>query len=123
MPPIPTHDGFVLLGTLVGVAVWLHESRRRDVLDERLVWVLVGALVCGAIGARLSTLWRYVDVTPDPTATGFLVASGRSILGGLAGAYAGVLLTKRLIGYREPTGTCSLPRSRWAWRSGAGVAS
>lgn len=101
---MPTHEGFVLLGTLAGLAVWLYESRRRDLLDERLVWVLVGALVCGALGARLSTLWRYVDVTPDPTVTGFLVASGRSILGGLAGAYAGVLLTKRLMGYREPTG-------------------
>ena len=109
MPPIPTHDGFVLLGTLAGLAVWLYESRRREVLDDRLVWVLVGALVCGALGARLSTVWRYVDVTPDPTVTGFMVASGRSILGGLAGAYAGVLLTKRLIGYRAPTGDVFAP--------------
>ncbi|HEY3280301.1 MAG TPA: prolipoprotein diacylglyceryl transferase family protein [Gemmatimonadales bacterium] len=109
MPPSATHDGFVLLGTLAGLAVWLYESRRRQVLDERLVWILVGALVCGAIGARLSTVWRYVALEPAPSVGGFLLTSGRSILGGLAGAYAGVLLTKRLVGYREPTGDVFAP--------------
>lgn len=109
MQPVQVHDGFVLLGTLAGVAVCLHESRRRGMLDERMLWILVGALVCGAVGARLSEVWRYVAVVPDPSVRGFVVAGGRSILGGLAGAYAGVLLTKKLIGYREPTGDAFAP--------------
>ena len=109
MPPIAIHDGFVLLGTLAGLAVCLYESRRRGMLDERMLWIIVGALVCGAVGARLSSLWRYVAVAPDPSPRGFLIAGGRSILGGLAGAYAGVLLTKRLIGYRDPTGDAFAP--------------
>jgi prolipoprotein diacylglyceryltransferase len=50
-----------------------------------------------------------VAVASDPSLSGFLLAGGRSILGGLAGAYAGVLLTKRLIGYREPTGDAFAP--------------
>jgi phosphatidylglycerol---prolipoprotein diacylglyceryl transferase len=109
MPPELTHDAFVLLGVLAALAVCLHESRRRSVLDERMLWIIVGALVCGAVGARLSTLWRYVSLAPDPSVRGFLIAGGRSILGGLAGAYAGVLLTKRFIGYREPTGDVFAP--------------
>jgi prolipoprotein diacylglyceryl transferase len=109
MQPVQVHDGFVLLGTLAGVAACLHESRRREMLDERMLWILVGALVCGAVGARLSTLWRYMALAPEPSVRGFLIVGGRSILGGLAGAYAGVLLTKRLIGYREPTGDAFAP--------------
>jgi len=109
MPSIPTHDGFVLLGTLAGLVVWLHEARRRAILDERLVWILIGALLCGALGARLSVIWRYISIDPAPTPSGFLLASGRSILGGLTGAYAGVLLTKRLVGYQAPTGDVFAP--------------
>jgi len=55
-------------------------------LDERMLWILAGALVCGAIGARLSEVWRYVAVAPEPSVRGFVIAGGRSILGGLAGA-------------------------------------
>jgi phosphatidylglycerol---prolipoprotein diacylglyceryl transferase len=109
MQPALLHDFFVLLGTLAGLAICLHESRRRGMLDERMLWIIVGALVCGAVGAKLSTLWRYVAVAPDPSVRGFFIAGGRSILGGLGGAYAGVLLTKRLIGYREPTGDAFAP--------------
>ncbi|PYP13275.1 MAG: diacylglyceryl transferase [Gemmatimonadetes bacterium] len=60
--PVPTHDFFVLLGALAGVAVFVHEARRRHMLDERLLWVLAGSLVCGAAAARLSALWRYAAV-------------------------------------------------------------
>lgn len=109
MPSIPIHDGLLLVGTLAGLIVWLHEARRRSLLDERLIWILIGALVCGALGARLSVLWRYVSIDPSPSAGGFFLASGRSILGGLTGAYAGVLLTKRLVGYRAPTGDVFAP--------------
>jgi phosphatidylglycerol:prolipoprotein diacylglycerol transferase len=106
---VPTHDFFVLLGVLAGLLVFLPEARRRNMLDERILWIVVGALLCGAVAARLSALWRYVVVAPEPTLRGFLVGGGRSILGGLAGAYAGVLLTKRLVGYRAPTGDLFAP--------------
>lgn len=109
MPPELTHDSFVLLGVLAALSVCLHESRRRRLLDERMLWIIVGALACGAVGARLSAVWRYATVAAEPSARSFLLAGGRSILGGLAGAYAGVLLTKRLIGYREPTGDVFAP--------------
>ena len=107
--PIPTHDFFVLLGALAGVAVFVHEARRRHMLDERLLWVLAGSLVCGAVAARLSALWRYTALAPDPSLVEFVTRGGRSILGGLAGAYAGALGTKRLLGYPRPTGDVFAP--------------
>ncbi len=107
--PVPTHDFFVLLGALAGVAVFVHEARRRHMLDERLLWVLAGSLVCGAVAARLSALWRYTALAPDPSLVEFVTRGGRSILGGLAGAYAGALVTKRLLGYPRPTGDVFAP--------------
>ncbi len=107
--PIPTHDFFVLLGVLAGVALVFHEARRRDMLDDRLLLILAGSLVCGAAAARLSALWRYAAVAPDPSVVEFVTRGGRSILGGLAGAYAGALVTKRLIGYPRPTGDVFAP--------------
>jgi prolipoprotein diacylglyceryl transferase len=107
--PVPTHDFFVLLGVLAGVAVFLYEARRRAVLDDRLFVILAASLLCGALGARLSALWRYAALAPDPSLAEFLARGGRSILGGLAGAYAGALLAKRLIGYTQPTGDVFAP--------------
>src|SRR2546427_4704244 len=107
--PIPTHDFFVLLGVLAGVALVFHEARRRDMLDDRLLLILAGSRVCGAATARLSALWRYAAGAPDPWVVEFVTRGGRSILGGLAGAYAGALVTKRLIAYPRPTGDVFAP--------------
>lgn len=107
--PVPTHDFFVLLGVLTGVALFLYEAQRRDMLDDRLLVILAGSLVCGAIAARVSALWRYTTLAPDPSLVEFVTRGGRSILGGLAGAYAGALVTKRLLGYGRPTGDVFAP--------------
>ncbi|HSK74865.1 MAG TPA: prolipoprotein diacylglyceryl transferase family protein [Thermoanaerobaculia bacterium] len=99
----------MMLGTAAAVAVFVAEGRRRGRLDDRLFAVLVGSLVCGALAAKLSTAWRYLASAPDPSLLGMLVSGGKSVLGGLAGAYLGALLTKRLIGYRDSTGDVFAP--------------
>src|SRR5260370_36534875 len=122
--PISTHDFFVLLGVLAGVVLVFHEARRRDMLDDRLLLILAGSLVCGAAAARLSALWRYAAVAPDPSVVEFVTRGGRSIPGGLPGPHAGALVTKRLIGYPRPTsdvfapsGATALSRRAWGWLS------
>lgn len=107
--PVPTHGFFVLAGVLAATAVFVHEARRRRMLDERLVGVIAGTLFCGAVGARLSTLWLYIEVAPEPSALGALVEGGKSILGGLAGAYLGAVLFKGIMGYGERTGDLFAP--------------
>lgn len=106
---IATHDTFVLLGVITAALVFRIEAARRGALSERMVWIVAGALVTGAVGARLSTVWLYAANTPDPSVWGLIVHGGRSILGGLAGAYAGVLLTKRIVGSRGHTGDLFAP--------------
>lgn len=106
---VPTHGFFVLLGVFVATIVFVYEARRRQVLDERIVGVIAGTLFCGAIGAKLSTLWIYLEATETPNLLGVLVDGGKSILGGLTGAYLGALLFKRILGYRERTGDLFAP--------------
>lgn len=107
--PVPTHGFFVLLGVLAATAVFFYEARRRRMLDERILGVVVGTLLCGAVGAKLSTLWVYLEVAPEPSLLGVLIDGGKSILGGLAGAYLGAHLSKRVLGYRERTGDLFAP--------------
>lgn len=109
VPGVNLHGLFELAGIAVAVAFFLRAARTRRRLDDELVAILLGALICGAAFARLSVLGRYLEVAAEPSLVGFLVAGGQSVLGGLAGAYVGVLLTKRLIGYRLGTGDLFAP--------------
>jgi phosphatidylglycerol:prolipoprotein diacylglycerol transferase len=107
--PVLTHDLLSLLGLVVAVGVFVIDIRRRGLLRERRLWWMVyGALLGGAIGAKAATAWRYV-VADGPTLPGVLLDGGKSVVGGLAGAYLGALLVKRLLGYRRPTGDLFAP--------------
>jgi phosphatidylglycerol---prolipoprotein diacylglyceryl transferase len=107
--PASTHDVFVLLGTAAATIVFFYEARRRRMLSEQMLWIALGALLGGALLARLSTAWEYIAFAPEPSLLGVLERGGKSILGGLAGAYFGAILTKRLVGYHEPTGDLFAP--------------
>lgn len=101
---VPTHTFFVVLGAAVALTVFALESRRRGVSNNALWTVAAGALLGGAIFAKASTAWRYVAESEGFSLQGILVHGGKSVVGGLAGAYFGAILTKRLLGYREKTG-------------------
>jgi phosphatidylglycerol---prolipoprotein diacylglyceryl transferase len=106
---IPTHELFVLLGAIAAAAIFFRETWRRQLVDERLLWIVAGTLIAGAVGAKLATVWRYVELTGDHSIEGMVFRGGRSILGGLAGAYVGAIATKRLVGYPKKTGDLFAP--------------
>lgn len=106
---IPSHGVFVALGLLVGLAVFLLEARRRDAWDERLIPVLAGVAVGGAIGGRGAGM---LDAATSDGVGAMAWAwqnGGRSILGGLSGAYIGALIGKRYSGYPHRTGDLFAP--------------
>jgi len=107
--PVPTHDFFTVLGLLAGTALVVIEARRRGRADRAMATIVVGALAGAALGTRAGNWWLYLTRTVHPTLPGLLVDSGKSVLGGLTGAYLGVLVTKRLIGYRAHTGDIFAP--------------
>jgi prolipoprotein diacylglyceryl transferase len=106
---VPSHDALVLLGVLAGAAVFFREAGRRGVMSEQLLWIVAGALAGGAVGAKLATVWRYVALTGDISVVGLALRGGRSILGGLTGAYVGAVATKRLVRYTRSTGDLFAP--------------
>ncbi len=106
---VPTHEFFIGIGVLAAGAVLLYEARRQGELDDRFLWILAGALIGGAVFAKLGTAWRYLHEAPDPSLTGLWLHGGRSVLGGLAGAYLGAVVAKRIVGYRLSTGDLFAP--------------
>lgn len=104
---LPTHEFFVALGVAVAAAVYVFEARRRGVLSEQTAWVVVGALVGGAILAKVGSAWRFVGT--GSSVSDLYMYGGRSILGGLTGAYFGAIVAKRIVGYRRSTGDLFAP--------------
>ncbi|MGH3724022.1 MAG: prolipoprotein diacylglyceryl transferase [Mycobacterium sp.] len=106
---IGVHGLFVGLGVLVAAAVFAFEARRRGAPAEQSLIAVAGALVGGAIGMRLSGWIEHVNPALNPSLSEAWMFGSRSIIGGLLGAYAGVLAAKRLIGYRVKTGDLFAP--------------
>ncbi len=106
---VDTHGFFVGLGVIAATLVFVHEARRRGHNDERLLIVVTGALVGGALFMRLGTWTQHLDLRENATLAEQWAYGNRSILGGLVGAWLGVHVAKRLCGYRLRTGDLFAP--------------
>ncbi|WP_392544747.1 prolipoprotein diacylglyceryl transferase [Oryzobacter telluris] len=106
---LPTHEVFVALGVLAAALVFVVEARRRGHTDERLVWVVIGALLGGAVLMRMGTWLQHVQLRDNAGAVEQWTYGNRSVLGGLVGAWLGVHVAKRLVGYRMRTGDLFAP--------------
>jgi phosphatidylglycerol---prolipoprotein diacylglyceryl transferase len=106
---VDTHGFFVGLGVLAAAIVFVSEARRRGHTDDRLLVVVTGALVGGALFMRLGTWLQHVDLRDNATLAEQWAYGNRSILGGLVGAWLGVHVAKRLSGYRLRTGDLFAP--------------
>jgi phosphatidylglycerol---prolipoprotein diacylglyceryl transferase len=107
--PTVTHDVFVALGVLAATLVFVAEVQRRGITDDRIWAVVAGALLGGAVFARLGTWLEHLDPRRNASLVEQWLYGNRSILSGLVGAYAGAVLVKRLVGYRERTGDLFAP--------------
>jgi phosphatidylglycerol:prolipoprotein diacylglycerol transferase len=106
---IGSHPFFVGLGVLLAGLVVAIEARRRRLWCEELLIAVAGGLVGGALGMRASGLVRSLDPASDPSLLTAWQYGAKSVLGGLTGAYLGVLVGKRLAGYRVRTGDVFAP--------------
>ena len=107
--PQVIHNLFVALGFLAGGVLFMRNVRRVGAWDDRFYAMFVGILIGGALGARLSAL---VDGIANGGPRGLVLAweyGGLSILGGLAGAYVGAQIGKRISGYPGHTGNYFAP--------------
>ncbi len=107
--PTAIHAVFVAAGVAVAAAVFAVEARRRDTTDERILYVVTGALVGGALFMRLGTWVQHLDPGENASLVSQWFYGNRSVLGGLVGAWLGVHVAKRLVGYRMRTGDLFAP--------------
>lgn len=106
---VDVHNVFVALGVSAALLVFSYEARRRGAVNEQSVVAAAGALIGGAIGMRLTGWMRHLDFSANPSLAQAWQFGSRSILGGLLGAYLGVLIAKRIGGYRGKTGDLFAP--------------
>jgi len=106
---VPAHGLFVGLGVVAAVVVFVSEARRRGHTDDRLLIVVTGALVGGALAMRLGTWLQHVDLRANASFVEQWAYGNRSVLSGLVGAWLGVHVAKRLCGYRLRTGDLFAP--------------
>lgn len=107
--PAIIHSLFVGLGFVTGGLIFIRRVKAAGAWDDSFYAMLVGILLGAAVGARASAL---IDGVIHSGPRGLLLAweyGGRSILGGLAGAYVGAQVGKRVAGYRGHTGNYFAP--------------
>ena len=103
------HTAFVGLGVIAAGLVFAAQVRRAGPYDERLLVVVAATLVGGALGMRAAGLTRFVSDAGSSALADAWRYGAKSVLGGLAGAYVGALVGKRLAAYDRPTGDLFAP--------------
>jgi phosphatidylglycerol---prolipoprotein diacylglyceryl transferase len=106
---VGSHELFVALGVLVAAVVVVLESRRRGLWGDEMLAAVAGGLVGGALGMHASSWLRSPEAAVRTPLLEVWQYGAKSILGGLTGAYLGVVLAKRLMGYRRRTGDVFAP--------------
>lgn len=92
---------WVMLGSIgLSLGLWTRVARR----DRRLPFIYLAALAGALIGAKVVYFFAEGFLHLGAPDMWLQLATGKSILGGLLGGYAGVELAKYFMGYRLVTG-------------------
>ncbi|MER7796594.1 prolipoprotein diacylglyceryl transferase family protein [Microbacterium sp. NPDC096154] len=108
-PPVDTHSTFVALGIAAAMAVFVIEKRRRHVRDDRIWFLVLGALFGAAVLARLGTWAQHLDPSRNLSLVDQLAYGNASMLSALVGAWLGVHVAKRIVRYPHRSGDLFAP--------------
>lgn len=98
---VSSYSVFVFLGIILGIAYYLIDARKRNVKNEGAISIVASALIFGAIGSKIPLLLEYRDLAS--------VISGKSIVGGLIGGAAGVVIIKKVFDIKLKLGNIIAP--------------
>jgi len=108
-PALDTHSVFVALGVFAALAVFFAEAKRRGFDEDRIIYVVLGALAGGAVFMRLGTWAQHLDPNRNLSLVEQLAHGNASILSGLVGAWLGAHVAKKIMRYRIRTGDLFAP--------------
>jgi phosphatidylglycerol:prolipoprotein diacylglycerol transferase len=94
------YSWLMLAGIGLSLLFWSRLVKR----DRRLFWIYVSALTGAFVGAKLVYILAEGWLHFGAADAWIQLATGKSILGGLLGGYAGVELAKRWLSYTSATG-------------------
>jgi phosphatidylglycerol---prolipoprotein diacylglyceryl transferase len=114
---VPAYPFFVTVGLVVGLSIYAYESRRKRSLNENGIFIAVGSLTGGILGAKLLELVLNYKIVVANIADPGIWLSGRTIVGGLIGGTIGAMLTKRVLGIKERRGNLFAPAVAMGSRS------
>jgi len=106
---VTSYAFFVGLGMIAGGIVYWRHSRKFKQNGDHVFYVALAAILGGAIGAKLlewAINYQYVAVHFNDINT-FIY--GRTLVGGLLGGLAGVLIVKRKLGIKQRMGNAFAP--------------
>jgi phosphatidylglycerol---prolipoprotein diacylglyceryl transferase len=106
--PVTSYALFMVLGVAAAVLFYCYQSRALGSSGPHSWTLILSALFFGSLGAKLTTFIWYSGQCHPLGFIQFLYA-GRSIVGGLIGGWAGVKLTKRVLGISGRYGNTLAP--------------
>jgi prolipoprotein diacylglyceryltransferase len=109
LPPVDTHSVFVAIGLIAAVSVFVAEQRRRGVTDDRIAYLILGALAGAGVFARLGTWARHLNPHDNLSFIEQVTRGNASVLSAMVGAWVGVHVAKRLAHYPHRTGDLFAP--------------
>lgn len=91
--------------------IFYLEAKRKEYPAETLLYILFGALLGGLIGSRLgSALFVYWGYYSNNFLSILIPQiGGKTLVGGLAGGYLGVVITKKILHFKRSTGDLFAP--------------
>ncbi|WAH35264.1 prolipoprotein diacylglyceryl transferase [Alicyclobacillus dauci] len=102
---LPPHPVFESLAYFIGARLYFFNARRsKPIPFDQGVWVLVGAVVGAATGAKiLSWLENPIALIHNWSNPTYWIG-GETIVGGLLGGLVGVEVAKKCVGWKQSTG-------------------
>jgi prolipoprotein diacylglyceryltransferase len=104
---VPSYEVFLLLGLAVGAWAFVRSAHGRFGDGPEPYMLLAAAVAGAALGAKLP-VWLAQVAHGGPTTLAEWL-TGRTVLGGIAGGAATVIVVRRRLGIMEPLGNAFAP--------------